>query len=590
MPKYRVETNAGTYEIEADREPTANDVESYLRQSQSDAPKEEVAVAEVATPTETAVVAAETPVQTSTEKIGNELKAGGWEALNRTERFNLFVRNLPGVVGRELFGLGSKAEGMAERAIPTAVGQTLGRATELPGGAQVGGFLGGVTGEVIAQTREGGKGYRPGAILGAGISGAVTGKPLAGATQSEVMREGGKYAAGNLAGKVAETEIDEGRLPTVSETGQVAAGSLIGAQVSKALSRPAFQGKRDAIFNLENKTLRDLQGEGVLVPPHKIDGGKVVPTFLAGADVMDAAVAKRNQFAWQKLAREDIGLSKEALPISVAELDARRAQLAAPYQEIKTFQEQAADSLKTRLDDIAKNNADPHDAAIALSDPATKASLDRLGILAAADIDELKIVRDSAKSARKAFDKGDPAAYETWQALKAKAEGLEDAIEKAAEEIGDKTLVDRLKFSRKQIAQTYSVEESLNQGNGFVDPLALGRKLANGDKLSGNLEKIAKFQLAFRKEAVEASRLSGADIAAINAGRRPGGVSVLGGAQRAMEATVGKGAKAFLLSDFVQGNLTNPREVQNFSSILARYISENAINQQAEPPPEAPAR
>lgn len=584
MPKYRVETSAGTYEIESDREPTANDVESYLRQSESlasAAPATETVTAEVSTPTESvAVTETAAPAATPTQAIGDDLKSSGWETLNRTERLNLFVRNLPKYFGQELIGIGKGAEGMAERTIPTVVGQNVGRASRLPYGERVGGAVGAMIGETIAQTREDGTAYRPGAILGAGISGAVTGKPLSGAGQAEVMREGAKYAAADLAGTATATAVDEGRAPTVEEAGRSVAGSMIGAQVAKALARPKFQGARDQIDALETQTLRDLQKEGVLVPPHKASDGFAVATSLAGSGELDAAVSRKNRFVWQKLAREDVGLSKDALPITVKELESRRAVLAKPYEEITDFQTKAADELKDRLDDISKRYQDPHDAAIALNDPQTKPVLDRLKILAAADVEELKKVRDVAKSARKAFDNGDPKAYDVWKEYQAKADDIEAAIDLAAQEVGDPTLLERLRASRKQIAQTYTVENALNQGNGMVDPLRIAQQLQDGSKLSGNLEKIAKFQMAFRKEALEASRTLGEDT---RPGRVSGDISVLGLAKKGIQGTLGRPAKAFLLSDAIQEGLTNPQEVQNFSSALARYVSENMAQEQVAP-------
>lgn len=615
MPKYRVETNSGTYEIEADREPTANDVESYLRQSQASASAAESVATETAptppveaatTPTavltmkrpawaddaqttpSTEVTASvdqlnklETPAEpkkpeTATEAIGNDLKANGWGALNRTERWNLFVRNLPKYMGSELLGIGKGAEGMAERTIPTVIGQKIGSATRIPGAERVGGAAGAMIGETIAQTREGGTKYRPGAILGAGISGAVTGKPLTGATQSEVMKEGAKFAGANLAGTVAETAIDDRDL-TISQAGSAVVSGLLGAQVSKVLARPKFRGLRDPIDSLEIQTLKDLQKEGVLVPPHKVDSGLVVPTALVGAEAMDAAVAKKNRFVWQRLAREDVGLSKEALPITVADLEKRRLVLAKPYEEITAFQTKAAQELKDRMTDAKRNFQDPHEFAAELNSPQTKPILDRLKILAAADVEELKKVRDIAQSARKAFKDGKPEAYDIWQKYQAKADAIENAIDRAGQEIGDPTLLERLRASRKQIAQTYTVENALVPGNGMVDPLVLARQILDGDKLTGNLEKIAKFQTAFRKEAVELSRLSNAEIVALNRGDMSIGNLVRRGVQKVSRGP----AKALLLSDAVQEGLTNPQEIQNFSSALARYVSEEALTKRS---------
>ncbi len=218
MPKYRVETNAGTYEIESDREPTANDVESYLRQSEGVAaptPATETVAAEVATPTGEVAVAETGAISPAKPKgefsITETMKQAGWENLSPSERSYLVGQSIPEYFGREILGLGSKAEGLVERSVGPALGQKLGRASGVPFGAQAGGALGGAIGETVAQVR-GGEDIRLGAILGAGISGAVTGKPLTGATGAEVAREGAKYAAGNLASAATETLVEEGRV------------------------------------------------------------------------------------------------------------------------------------------------------------------------------------------------------------------------------------------------------------------------------------------------------------------------------------------------------------------------------------------
>lgn len=595
MPKYRVETNDGTYEIESDREPTPNDVESYLRQSQAMAapqPGAETITAEVATPQGTVadsvtapVAAASAPSKTS---LADTLKAEGWENLKPAQRLYLLGSKFPEYFGRELLGIGEKTEGVLERAVPPAAGQTLGRASRIPGGAQIGGFIGGVLGETVAELREEGS-MRPGAILAAGITGATTGRPLASAGGAAVAREGARLGAANVAGKAVETAVDEGRAPSVSEVTGSAGAGFLGSAMGRAMARPASVGGRASIYNMENETLQSLRKEGVVIPPHEIGAGSDTLASIGGKAALQQEASKRNQFVWQKLVREDIGLSKESLPIRPSELVARREQLGAPYREIQKFQSEAADELDSRLAAIAKES-DPHTAQIKLDEPQTKAALDRLRTLAAADIDELKVARDQAKSARIAFFAGNPNAYDAWQAAKAKAEGIEDAIEKAAETIGDSQLTNRLKYARQQIAKTHSVEESLNLGNGFVDPLAFGRQLANGERISGNLEKIAKFQLAFRREAVEASRVPASGVGAMGAmsatnmasrGDAPGLIGA------AVQMTAGRAVRPYLLSDYVQEGMLNPREVQNFSSALARYISENAA-ELSRPEPVAP--
>lgn len=579
MPKYRVETSDGTFEIESDREPTPSDVESYLRQSQALPSNEAPALPPVA--------AKPAPAPKSeNQALFENMRERGWEKLDPQERmFYLLAKSLP-----ESFGIvAGAAPGLAARSIGPAVGQKIGRLLPVPGGERIGGAIGGAGGEIVAEVMEGGTEFRPGAIAGAAVSGAVTGKPMARMGGAELAKEGARIAGSNVASAATETAIDAERLPTLGEAGRAAASGVVGAGISRALARPKSIGGRPAISQMENETLQSLRKEGAIIPPHEIGAGSDTLASIGGKAALQQEASKRNQFVWQKLAREDIGLSKESLPIRPSELVARREQLGAPYREIQKFQSDAADELESRLAAIAKES-DPHTAQIKLDEPQTKAALDRLRILAAADVDELKVARDQANSARKSFYAGNPNAYDAWQAARAKAESIEDAIEKAADTIGDSTLMKRLKDSRQQIAKTYSVEESLNLGNGFVDPITFGRQLANGDKMSGNLEKIAKFQLAFRREAVEASRVPASGVGAMGAmsatnmasrGDAPGLIGA------AVQMTAGRAVRPYLLSDYVQEGMLNPREVQNFSSALARYISENAA-ELSRPEPVAP--
>lgn len=573
MPKYLVESPSGqTLEIEGDSPPTEKELDDIFA---SAAPNDEPASVEEAPRRQTDI---------------ERRKAMG-APVARNPRTGLPDLRDTSRMGEQL----EEFSNLGMRAGAPAAGQAVGAATGpfSPVAVPVLGGIGGVIGEVAAEINEGKK-PSFGKMLSAFISGAIPGASLVKEGGKAVLREGAKYATGELAAKTAETLVDEGELPSAGEAAGAAAGGFGGATLAKVLSRAGSKTADEALNAMRDQTFRDVREFGIVVPPSELGRGSDLVSSVAGKAATTQEAAKRNQFGWQKAVREDLGLGKEALPISKAQLKTIREEAAAPYREIETIHTEAKKQLEERLTAIAKNS-DPHAMEMALEEPAMKESLSILTTLAAADVNALKKTRKTMQDARTAFFNGNPGAYETWQKAKADSEALETAIERAAASLKDGTLLSRLKESRQKIAKTYSVEDALNPGNGFVDPVAFGRQLVNGEPLSGNLEKIAKFQLAFRREAVEAGRVPAPGVGNLGAqlstgmasqGDAPGVIGAV------VNATAGRAARPFLLSDMVQGAMLNPVERQNFAAVMARYLAENEAERLAEQEAEqsAPAQ
>jgi hypothetical protein len=88
---------------------------------------------------------------------------------------------------------------------------------------------------------------------------------------------------------------------------------------------------------------------------------------------------------------------------------------------------------------------------------------------------------------------GDPKALSEAKALWADAKVLETKIEKAADSIGRPGLADEMRAARKQIAQSYVIDNALDH-NGNLSAAVLGRMLDNGVPLTDQLRLIAKFE------------------------------------------------------------------------------------------------
>jgi hypothetical protein len=473
---------------------------------------------------------------------------------------------------------------MGARSALPAVGQSLGVGlAPVTFGLSVPTFgaLGGAAGEVLGSAIEG---ETPGfgRVLAAAGTGAIPGASLAKAGAREIGKEAIKLGAANLGSTVVEKAIDEGRLPTVEEAAVSTAGGVLGAPASKIFSKVVSA--RAPLYDLEMETAREMRKRGFVIPPHEIGEGSDTLSSIGGKYALQQEAAKRNQFPTQVMARETLGLSKEAVPIRISELKALRDSLAAPYRDIQAIQKSARDQLDQLMAKL-NSSSDAHAVEIAMNEPATKELVQRLQTLAAADVDQLKIVRDLQKSARKSFFNGNPQAYDTWQNAKEQASKLEDVIEEAASMSGDAKLLERLRHSRQKIAESYSVEEALNPGNGFVDNAILGRQLLNGEPLSGNLEKLGRFAVAFRREAVESSRVPAPGVGNLGAQMSTAMMSqgnpagVVGGI---INATAGRVVRPFLLSDMMQNQFVNPVTAQNFSAAMARYMAEKSAEEAAE--------
>ncbi len=150
-------------------------------------------------------------------------------------------------------------------------------------------------------------------------------------------------------------------------------------------------------------------------------------------------------------------------------------------------------------------------------------------------------------------------------ALKSGANALEDAIETHLTQLGAPAadMLQNFRDARKLIAKTYSVEQALNQSTGNVSAKNLGKQLAKGRPLSGELETIGTMGNLFRGHNVQdllyatpgASQLSG--VASTGAAIATGNPLLLG------LPYARAGFRNALLSSPVQGMVKPPSYAGN---------------------------
>ncbi len=324
MAKYRIETSRGTFEVEADSEPSIKDVEAALAAQEKSTPD------------------ASTDTRSKVENVlGNPY--------------------MPKINDRSIMSTGDPGEvsvGFAKHIADTGLeggGAVLGQAAGAPlapltfgASVPVLGAVGAGLGNAASQTRGLLMGDRQkfsmGELGGAMVTGAVPGGKTI-ASGLDLVKAGAKNVATNLAAETVRTGLDLHRLPNASESTVAAIGGVAGAGLQKALDtgkagrEVAGLMEQDAAENAIIKTAKD---NGYVLPPSKINPNAVNAgaDFLAGSDAISNIFSLKNQRTTNALAREYIKLPENA---TLNDQNIQKAISVAkqPYEELRALSPQA---------------------------------------------------------------------------------------------------------------------------------------------------------------------------------------------------------------------------------------------------------
>jgi len=525
MAKYRVKTDQGTYMVEADREPTADEVLAAISQ-RSQSLEETI------------------PRPDSPSGLSNRM-----DPFARTG----FLMSTPqGKEAMEQVGKVAKNAGLEGGG--QALGQTLGAPFAAAGGVQIGGALGGMAGNAISQLTTRDKKFSPGEMFAAGVSGAVPGAPLAKAGAKELLKQSAKYGVTNVAAANTASLIDRREL--ADSRGNVVAGAAgaispfigKGLDIGRSSSIAATKSTQDS---LNRATLREGRSLGLVVPPAVVAPNAVNNTLQSHAG--KAATAQeaiiRNQAAVNDAVRKDIfgdSVVDLSAPFSPIALNTARIGPNLVYEEISKISPTAAGLLAQ----FKQANADAN----------------------------------AAFSAYRASIVKDPALLASAKAHSEVADQMEKAIAAEAKAAGaNPDIIERLAEARTKLAQIGLAERAVNKGSGNIDPAIIGDAFDAGEKLTGNLKKIGAFENAFGKYIKDQANTvpSGVDHLKY-IGRMVGGSGLgysLGGIPAAVATPIAIGASEQLtrdaiLSPFYQQAFANPSygpTGPDFAAQLAKF-------------------
>lgn len=244
----------------------------------------------------------------------------------------------------------------------------------------------------------------------------------------------------------------------------------IGAMVKNAKTKLAGEASRNSV---KDATYKAAVEEGYVVPPSEYN-----PTFVGnriesvgGKAAIKQQAEIQNQQITNKIARRESGLGPDD-PITEGSLLAARDKMAQPYAEVA-----------------------------ALS-PRAKVALEKL-----------KQTRADAKVYWRHFDmQGDPASLTKARSLDQRAGAYERLIDAEAKRAGRPDLLPKLRQARESIAKNYTVDRSINVGDGNVDALMIGRIRDKSPHMTGGLKTIGDFANSFPRFARQESKVPASGV------------------------------------------------------------------------------
>lgn len=311
-----------------------------------------------------------------------------------------------------------------------------------------------------------------------GLAGAAQPISQAGqAIKSALTSNAGTQAAGAIGGGTGAGLARESGGGTGAQIAGGIAGSLLGASMFK----PTPIGK--SVQELQNagrdKILKEAQKQGYVALPSDVGAGKIPRAMetVSGKFKAEELASAKNQQVTNNLTRKYLGVADDT-PLTTETLDTLRENAGQVYQQAASLPATQIQSTKGGM---------------------VRSSLTRNG---SEIINDLKLARDDARSAWKAFNFGSDKPTQARNAAitaDAKVKSLENELETLAKQNNQPELLNELKRARTEIAKIYTVEKATNPITGSVDARAIAKQLNKKAPITGELQLIGKFAQAFPK-------------------------------------------------------------------------------------------
>lgn len=266
-------------------------------------------------------------------------------------------------------------------------------------------------------------------------------------------------------------------------TGQMVAGLTGGiAAAGKTVTGEDIRKLQNAG---RDQILKEGQKAGYVNLPSQVGAGRGARTLetISGKFKAEELASAKNQQVTNSLARKYLGLPDDT-PLTADTLTALREQAGSVYEQAANLPAGQVGTQTTK--------------SLATGQKTTTPLLKSGAQL----IEEIKLARDDARSAWKAFNFGTDKPTQARNAAVAadkRVETLEKELESLAKQNNQPQLIDALKKARQEIAKVYTVDKALNDATGSVDAKVIAKQLNKGVPVSKELAIAGKYAQAFPK-------------------------------------------------------------------------------------------
>jgi hypothetical protein len=397
---------------------------------------------------------------------------------------------------------------------------------------------------------------RPGLLLGslavpdptsvflpAKVAGAAEKALTTAGTSARTAERAGQVAGAATTG-VTQAALNQVGAPNLDQFATEAGLSVLTAPV--AAVGGARTPKPTAALTAEQQAMADAVAQGIKVPPSQLTGGgKLTSTMetLLGKKAMGAQASIANREAVTNQAKKVLGLAadEDLTPDSFTNF---RQQQGQAYQDLRNFDYKADKTFISNINDEVQRlrgltTTTPEQISTLKAVAKTNIKGDDL-------VNNIIDLRDAGNTNMRSMDAANKRLGKT-QLMAAKE--LEDVADRVLSKTGNDTLVKQFQDARKNIAKSYTLEDTFNAVTGEVNAKAIGRRMADGKivpaemKAAGAASQFAPGYFAPASQTGAAAGLTGTeglssmaallsgrpDLAAIVAARNVGRSAMLSG-------------------------------------------------------------
>jgi hypothetical protein len=337
------------------------------------------------------------------------------------------------------------------------------------------GTIGNIAGKTAVAALVPGGGY-----LGAASTGALLGatEPTVGNESSAINTVAG--VAGGLAGQFVGNRLSD----------------LLRAVVANKASSLAAQQSQNSV---RDATLAAAKDAGYVATPSQSGGALPLRVLegISGKAKTEQLFGAHNQPITDALARQAVGLSKDAPLTSEAMQAIRQGAYQAGYEPVASVGQIATDSVYNKtLNGIMNKYQVKSFPGAKTPDIEALVQAHQVPTFDAGDaLVRIQGLRDAASDAFRQGNTG------LSKASKDIAKAMEDQIERNLMDAGKdgSTLLNNFRAARTLMAKAHTVEDAIKEGGGVVDASKIAARVQAGKKLTGELKTIGDFANNFKE-------------------------------------------------------------------------------------------